>query len=212
MDEVRIAAWKLALTRGIATRRTTLARLLGAPLGLALLHAGLLESDAKGKKGKKKKKGKGKNKGGKTPPPTSPPPGGGNGAALDAEESAFLTQINAYRAANGRAALTANAQLNAAADGHSVDMATRNYFEHDTPEGITYEQRIVSAGYTNATAHGENILAGHETASAALLAWQNSPPHNKNMLSPDFAEIGIGRAFNANSKFGWYWTTNFGKK
>jgi hypothetical protein len=30
------------------------------------------------------------------------------------------------------------------------------------------------------------------------------------MLNPSFVVIGIGRAFNSNSTYGWYWTTDFG--
>jgi uncharacterized protein YkwD len=32
------------------------------------------------------------------------------------------------------------------------------------------------------------------------------------MLSTDFTEIGIGRAHGKKSKYGWYWTTTFGKR
>lgn len=209
MDESRITntQWHAALSRGIATRRATLARLIGIPLGLTLFQGVPIGSDAKGKK--KKKKGKGKKKGGGGTSP--PPPGGGNGAPLDAEESAFLTQINAYRASQGRGALSANAQLNAAADGHSVDMATNNYFSHDSLSGTTPPQRAASQGYPKANTVGENILAGRETASAAIADWKASTPHNNNMLDPSYVDIGIGRSFRAGSEFGWYWTTVFGK-
>jgi hypothetical protein len=30
------------------------------------------------------------------------------------------------------------------------------------------------------------------------------------MLSANFRVIGIGRAYNGNSSYGWYWTTDFG--
>ena len=216
VDESRITQWQAALTRGIATRRATLARLIGVPLGLSLFQVSQLEGDAKGKKGKKKKKkGKGKNKGGGTsppPPPTSPPPpGGGNGAPLDSEESAFLTQINAYRAQNGRGALTANSQLNAAADAHSSDMANNNYFSHTSLSGTEPDDRAAAAGYPVPNTVGENISAGRESADENFQAWKASVEHNKNMLDATYTEIGIGRAFKAGSQYGWYWTNVFGK-
>ena len=34
--------------------------------------------------------------------------------------------------------------------------------------------------------------------------------HRQNMLSANFRVIGIGRAYNGNSSYGWYWTTDFG--
>jgi uncharacterized protein YkwD len=30
------------------------------------------------------------------------------------------------------------------------------------------------------------------------------------MLSANFTEIGIGRAYNPSSTYGWYWCTEFG--
>lgn len=130
----------------------------------------------------------------------------------DAEEMAFLTLINDYRAANGLGPLALSPTLSAAADAHSQDMATKNYFDHTGLDGSTPEQRMTAAGYTGANATGENIFAGDEKASGAFASWKNSPPHNANMLSPNFKAIGIGRAFDANSQFGWYWTTTFGDK
>lgn len=214
VDESRITEWQAALTRGIASRRATLARLIGIPLGLTLFQTDQIESDAKGKKKKKKKKGKGKNKGGggtSPPPPTSPPPGGGNGAPLDSEESAFLTQINAYRTQNGRGSLTANSQLNAAADGHSVDMGNNNYFSHTSLSGTEPEDRAAAAGYPSPNTVGENISAGRESADENFQAWKASVDHNKNMLDATYTEIGISRAYKAGSQYGWYWTNVFGK-
>ena len=43
-------------------------------------------------------------------------------------------------------------------------------------------------------------------------AWKNSPGHNQNMLDGSWTEIGIGRAYNSGSTYGWYWTTTFGSR
>jgi uncharacterized protein YkwD len=131
---------------------------------------------------------------------------------VDAEEFAFLKLINDYRAANGAGPLALSPTLSAAANAHSQDMATKNYFDHTGLDGSTPQQRMTAAGYTGANATGENIFAGDEHASGAFTSWKNSPPHNANMLSPNFTAIGIGRAFDANAQFGWYWTTTFGDK
>jgi uncharacterized protein YkwD len=129
---------------------------------------------------------------------------------VDAEEAEFLTLINAYRAENGLKPLTLSPTLSAAANAHSEDMAAKNYFDHTGLDGSTFDQRITAAGHTVSNATGENIFAGDERASGALTSWKNSPPHNASMLSPTFTAIGIGRAFDANSDFKWYWTTTFG--
>jgi len=44
-------------------------------------------------------------------------------------------------------ALQWNDVLFSAAARHSLDMAARNYFSHDTPEGVTFWQRLSAEGY-----------------------------------------------------------------
>lgn len=127
----------------------------------------------------------------------------------DNEELTFLALINDYRGQNGLPALSLNLTLGEAADFHSQDMATSGYFEHTAPGGTTFDQNIRNFGYGGDTM-GENIAAGMETAVEALGAWQSSPEHNAGMLNPGFNEIGIGRYYEPNSQYGWYWTTTFG--
>lgn len=56
--------------------------------------------------------------------------------------------INQERAKNNLPVLSYNDDLAFIARNHSYDMATRNYFSHDTPEGLTPEQRGIHIGYT----------------------------------------------------------------
>ena len=133
---------------------------------------------------------------------TAPVPG-----ALDAEESAFLTLINDYRARNGLRPLTASPTLTDAAAWLSADMAAKNYFSHTDSLGRDPFVRMCAFGYCNGT-RGENIAAGNATAQATFTQWVNSPPHNANMLNPDYTVIGVGRA--PGGTYGWYWTTDFG--
>ncbi|MCC6791477.1 MAG: hypothetical protein IT336_07335 [Thermomicrobiales bacterium] len=129
---------------------------------------------------------------------------------VDAEELAFLKLVNDHRAANGLEPFALSGTLSAAAKLHSQDMAAKNYFDHVGKDGSTFGQRIVAAGYPgNPT--GENIFAGDQSAAGAFASWKNSPPHNANMLSTTSKAIGIGRAFDATSQWGWYWTTTFGE-
>ena len=128
----------------------------------------------------------------------------------DVEEKAFLKLINNYRATKGLKALRLTKTLGAAADHHSVEMATRNYFSHTLAGDVTWSQNIKNHGYTYNTYRGENIAAGNSTALATFNQWKNSPGHNANMLSPNFNAIGIGRAYAATSTYKTYWTTTFG--
>lgn len=131
-------------------------------------------------------------------------------ADLESEKSAFLVLINQYRQQNGVPPLAVSNALTAAAQLHSEDMATNNYFSHTSLDGRTFVDRIRQAGYTYNTWLGENIAAGYSTAQSVFNAWKNSPGHNENMLNPNFKVIGIGLAYDASSTYGWYWTTDFG--
>ena len=133
-----------------------------------------------------------------------------SGYCADTEERAFLRLINNYRAQNGRGPLRLTKTLAAAADHHSVDMATKNYFSHTLSGGVTWSQNIANHGYTYSTPKGENIAAGNTTASATFTQWKKSSGHNANMLSANFTAIGIGRAYSSSSTYKWYWTTTFG--
>jgi hypothetical protein len=127
----------------------------------------------------------------------------------DNEELTFLALINDYRGQQGLGPLTLNPVLGDAAEFHSLDMATGGYFEHTAPNGTTFDQNIVNFGY-DGISMGENIAAGAESALEVMSMWQGSPEHNAGMLNPSYDEIGVGRHYEANSVYGWYWTTTFG--
>ncbi len=129
--------------------------------------------------------------------------------ALDSEEQSFLSIINNYRSTQGLETLTLNPQLNGVAAWMANDMATNNYFSHTDSLGRDPFMRMDQMGYAYNTWRGEN-LAVVEDAQAAFEIWMSSPGHNTIMLSDNYTVIGIGRAFDASSSFGWYWATEFG--
>ena len=129
---------------------------------------------------------------------------------LDAEERAFCTQINQYRAQNGRAALKVSVSLTNASEWMSRDMATKNYFSHTDSLGRTFSTRLGAFGYTYNTGKAENIAAGNATSAATFAQWKASSGHNTNMLNSTYKVIGIGRAYDSASTYKWYWTTDFG--
>ncbi|GAA0504634.1 CAP domain-containing protein [Deinococcus depolymerans] len=105
-------------------------------------------------------------------------------------------------------ALTLNAQLGQAAQGHAADMAAQNYFSHDSKDGRTAGQRIAAAGYAYRT-WGENIAAGQATAAQVMDGWLKSEGHCKNIMNPAFRELGVGYA---TSTSGPYWVQDFGAR
>ncbi len=143
-----------------------------------------------------------------TAPPTSPtsaasPGPGGDDAAF---QQAVLDATNAARAENGCPALRLDPQLNAAADGHSEDMAARNYFDHVSPEMNDPGDRIRAAGYP-ARGWAENIAAGYRSPEAVVDGWMDSPGHRRNILNCAYEDLGVGFA-----QPGYYWTQKFGRR
>ena len=106
-----------------------------------------------------------------------------NRARLDpaAEAARFGIDLNEGLAPNtisgvSKQPLAMNETLLSVARAHSQDMINRDYFAHDTPEGVTAFQRIANAGYS-AIAAGENIAwrstSGAVTNQLVLLQHQD---------------------------------------
>ena len=130
-------------------------------------------------------------------------------ATATTPQNRVVTLLNAARAKAGCSALKVNAQLTKAAQGHSADMAKRNYFAHNTPSGVTPWTRIANAGYPKVTL-AENIAAGQKTADEVAKAWLNSPGHRANILNCSLKSVGTGIA--TGGSYGIYWTQDFGSK
>jgi uncharacterized protein YkwD len=127
----------------------------------------------------------------------------------DAQECSMLRQINSFRRGSNAGELKLSRDLGAAAVHHSQDMAEKNYFDHNLKGGVSWKENIKRHGYRGSPI-GENIAAGHESASKTFTQWKNSSGHRRNMLDKSFKVIGIGRAFDKSSLYDWYWTTTFG--
>lgn len=142
-----------------------------------------------------------------TPPPSptttnSPAERAGTAALPDATRE-VIDLVNQARTRAGCSTLTPDRRLDAAAAGHSRDMAERNYFSHTSPEGETFADRARRAGYPRPG--GENIARGQRSAEQVMTAWMGSPGHRANILNCRFTTIGVGL-----DTRGWYWTQVFG--
>lgn len=120
---------------------------------------------------------------------------------------AVLELVNAERAKNGLNALQLDSALSKVAEAHSKDMATRNFFSHTNPDGLSPFDRIKNAGISYRTA-GENIAAGQKTPEQVVEGWMNSEGHRKNILNASFTKMGLGYV-KANSGYSTYWTQLF---
>ena len=136
--------------------------------------------------------------------------------SYSAEEIAFVQLINEYRAGKGLGALQVSDMLSEAADRHNSDMAKYGFFSHYSEAsdyfspGAAPWDRMAASGYGFNTAMGENIAAGYATAAAVLAGWKTSSGHNAVMLNGDFKVIGVSLTYASGTKYGFYWTTDFG--
>jgi uncharacterized protein YkwD len=115
--------------------------------------------------------------------------------------------LNQERQKAGLPALQFNNALWTAAYGHATNMARQNMLNH-TLDGKGTADRITAAGYRYSY-YGENIAYNYANAQATLNAWMNSPGHRANILSPNFTEMGISMAFNAQGQP--YYCADFGR-
>jgi len=102
----------------------------------------------------------------------------------------MLNLTNQSRKENGLFALTVNRKLVSAAEEKTDDMFKFQYFEHNSPSGVTPWDLIKTAGYDYRYA-GENLAIDFITAESAHKALMASDSHRENILNQNYTEIGI---------------------
>ncbi|MCJ0869435.1 sigma-70 family RNA polymerase sigma factor [Streptomyces sp. AP-93] len=140
----------------------------------------------------------------KSTPPKSPAPAPPGGSTV----SQVISLVNSERAKAGCGPLKDDAKLRTAAQGHSDDMARRDFFSHTNPDGADPGRRTTAAGYRWST-YGENIAKGQRTAVSVMDSWMNSQGHRENILNCAFKDIGVGIH---QGDGGPWWTQNFGAR
>ncbi|WZY00017.1 SafA/ExsA family spore coat assembly protein [Bacillus sp. FSL W7-1360] len=121
-------------------------------------------------------------------------------------EEEVVRLVNAERAKQGLAPLKNNWELSRVARFKSEDMRDANYFDHTSPTYGSPHKMIKDFGISY-RASGENIAAGQVTPQDVFKGWMNSPGHKKNILSPNYTEIGVGYA--KGGSYRHYWTQMF---
>ena len=119
--------------------------------------------------------------------------------AMSSEESKILQLVNAERSKAGAKALVSSGDCTRLARMKSKDMADKNYFGHQSPTYGSPFDMLKSNKITYMYA-GENI-AMNQSADAAFKAWMNSEGHKKNILNPNFTELGVGIAPKGNGSY-----------
>ncbi|THA40059.1 sigma-70 family RNA polymerase sigma factor [Streptomyces sp. A1547] len=144
----------------------------------------------------------------KSKAPASPPPAPAPAPAPAGVAGQVIALVNSERAAAGCGPLKEDPQLREAAQGHSDDMAARDFFAHTNPDGADPGKRTTASGYRWST-YGENIAKGQQTAASVMDSWMKSPGHRANILNCSFKDIGVGIHTGPG---GPWWTQNFGAK
>lgn len=130
-----------------------------------------------------------------TPTPTPTPPPANDSEFLGSLENAILQRVNEERAKVGAKALVMETKRREVARNHSKDMAVRNFFDHNNPDGKSPFDRMRAVGISFRTA-GENIAYNtypvDRAADAAMDGWMKSDGHRKNILNTGYGRIGIG--------------------
>ncbi|AJW71224.1 CAP domain-containing protein [Nitrosopumilus adriaticus] len=143
---------------------------------------------------------------------------------------------NNERQKQGLSKLNRISLIDSIARNHSEDMSNRNFFSHDTPEGLDPTDRGNSAGYNCQKNYGsyytyglaENIfqsytyssymtqgikssytwMADEEAIAKEIIdGWMDSPGHRANILEKKYDRIGVGVSINSDEVV--YSTQNF---
>jgi hypothetical protein len=109
------------------------------------------------------------------------------------EVNALIDETNQSRVANDLPDLQVSPLLQAAAQEKANDEATKGYFAHTSPQGLTPWYWFQQVGY-NFDYAGENLAVNFSDSQDVTTAWMNSPEHRANILSTDFTQIGIAAA------------------
>ena len=88
---------------------------------------------------------------------------------------------------------------------HSKDMGNRNYVDHMSPDGRSFNDRAKEQG---ALANAENIAWYWDTPKKVLEQWKRSEGHCDNMMNPGAKLFGAGYYY-TKSNYQHYWTQLF---
>ena len=129
--------------------------------------------------------------------------GAGNAYAEENFAVEVLNLVNAERANLGIEPLRLADDLQEEAEIRAQEIV--EIFSHTRPDGSDCFTVMSNRGRTC----GENIAAGHASASETVEKWMNSEGHRENILNPDFHELGVGYAYEDYSTYHHYWVQLF---
>jgi len=125
-------------------------------------------------------------------------------ATLHRVRAATMCLVNRERRRRGLRRLRTNRTLQASASAYAREMVRRSFFDHVTPSGETFAERIrEQTRYLAGTLRweiGENLAWGtgaSATPREIVASWMHSAGHRRNILHAAFREMGLGVAVGA---------------
>jgi uncharacterized protein YkwD len=125
--------------------------------------------------------------------------------SAQAMRKAVVCLANKQRAQRGLPPLRDSRRLDRSAQGWSNRMVRAASFTHGD-----FTSRLSAVGYSWSAA-GENIASGFSTPWAVIRGWMGSPDHCRNILDPQYADLGVGVNTHRLGVYGpSTWTQDFG--
>ncbi len=123
---------------------------------------------------------------------------------LEETENFVFDMTNKMRREHGLKKLKKEDVLRITSREHSADMISRNYFDHNNPDGLAPEDRIAIRHRRLVGLTGENIWNGYgydinnsrQIAELIMTGWMNSPGHRANILRAEYTHLGVGVSTN----------------
>lgn len=116
------------------------------------------------------------------------------------QDRPLLELINELRTEQGTHTLISSPELNKSAQEKADDMATRHYYDHESPDGVRGVD-IIPQYLPTAIRGSENLMiCGKNTNTGAFDAWLNSPSHYQGMIDPTVTLYGEGQAWDDEKK------------
>lgn len=112
------------------------------------------------------------------------------GYATDIHTEQLLSATNQKRVEAGLQPLVMNEELSQAAMLKAQDMFAKGYWAHNSPDGKTPWDFIISSGYQYTLA-GENLAKNFSNSTGVIDAWMASPTHRANIVKDGYREIGF---------------------
>ena len=126
--------------------------------------------------------------------------------SAQAMRKAVVCLVNKQRSEHGLPPVRESRRLDRSAQGWSNWMVRAASFTH----GSNFTGRLSAVGYSWSAA-GENIASGFSTPWAVIKGWMGSPDHCRNILDPQYADLGVGVNSHRLGPYGpSTWTQDFG--